>query len=244
MLFSMAFDLTAQEEQELNEHQKWVLAKTEAFYKASGVNISTQVALKNFRELLASNQLCEASFKPEINIYAEGKRIDENAAILKWDVTFEKGRGQYIIERRFNNQYGEFDSVGVIEATGFPVTFQSYSYHDVNDFPGITWYRLRRTGGTKEEIKLVSVKGYNSTLKVIPNPAPSSDIYIELTKFKMDNQTTLMITDSRGIPVHTSHKAFIGTTIYQLRNLRLAQGAYHIKVVNKYNTSSTTFVVQ
>ena len=245
MLSACVLDLTAQvSEPELTEHQQWVLAKTEAFYKASGVNISTKAALKNYRELLATNQLCAALYEPEMNIHLEGKRLDEQSTFIKWEVTFEKGNGQYVIERRFNNQHGDFDSVGVLEATGFPAAYQSYRFSDANDFPGVTWYRLRRTGGAKEESKLISVKGYNSSLKVIPNPAPSSDIFIQLTRFKMDNQTTLVITDSRGIPVHTSNKAFMGTTVYQLRHLRLAQGAYHIRVVNRYNTSSTTFVVQ
>ena len=245
MLFICASDLCAQvKETELTVHQKWILAKTEQFYKTAGVNISRQSALKNFRDLLASNQLCEPSFEPAINIQAEGKRIDENATTINWEVTAEKSNGRYIIERRFNNQYGSFDSIGVIEATGSAAAFQRYRFNDRNDFPGITWYRLRRTGGGKEESKLISVKGYNSSIKVLPNPAVSSDIFIQLTKFKPDNQTTLIITDSRGIPVHTAYKVFIGTNVYHLKQLRLAQGAYHIRVFNNFNSVASTFVVR
>ncbi len=240
-----AMNLFAQiEEPDLTEEQKWVMAKTEQFYKTAGINISRQVVLQNFRELLASNKLCEPSFGPDINIHLEGNRLDEKSTILKWDVTAEKNNARYIVERRFINPHGAFDSVGMIAGPGKPNAFQSYRFGDQNDFPGITWYRLRRIGGPKEENKLISVKGYNSCLKVLPNPTRSSDIYIQLTGFKTDNQTSMVISDSRGSLVHRVSGVFNGTNIYQLSQLRLTPGTYHIKVANQFNTSTTTFVVQ
>ena len=245
MLIACAANCWAQPENtELTEHQIWVLNKTEQFYKNSGVNIARKVVINNFRELLSSNQLCESSFDPALNIHLKGERINEESTFISWEVTAEKGNARYIIERRLNNQYGAFDSIGVVDIPRIPAAFQSYRFVDENDFPVTTWYRLRRIGKLKEESKLISVAGYRSSLKVMPNPARSSDISIQLSKFKLDNHTTLMITDSRGLPVHRTDKAFISSNVYQPFDLRLAKGVYFIKVINKLNTATATFVVQ
>ena len=244
LLYTGSLSAQTEAEEELSYEQKWLLDKTKKFFSTAGTNISKETFFKNFKNLLASNELCQPSFKPAINIHLEGKRLDERSTFLKWDVTAEKTNGQYIVERRYLNPHGAFDSIGVIVIPETPSAFQSYRFQDLNDFPGVTWYRLRRIGGLSKEEKLINVKGYNNSLKVLPNPSRSSDIYIELTKFKTDDNTTLVITDSRGTLVHSVAKAFNGTTVYPLRHLRLAQGAYHIKVVNKYNTSSCTFLVQ
>src|SRR5690606_17314330 len=105
--------------------------------------------------------------------------------------------------------------------------------------------RLRRINYKDEMQKLVKVDGYKNEVKVFPNPARSSEVRIELFRFKTDDKNSIVIQDSRGSIVHHREHVFVNDRkVVQFQNLGLAPGAYHIKVSNQYNSGSTTFIVQ
>ncbi|HUR12724.1 MAG TPA: T9SS type A sorting domain-containing protein [Flavitalea sp.] len=235
--------LSTSPEVELTKEQKWLLEKTEKFYQLSETNISVPAFLKNLKHLMTTNDLCKSAIdRPDVTL--DGSRIDENTTLLKWNVISEQENAEYVIERRYQHPYGKFDSIGVIRGGRAAVAHQSYHFADANDFPGITWYRLRRVGES-DEVKPIKISGYNNQVKVSPNPASSGDISVELSKFKTDGSTSLLILDTRGRVVYANSKAFLnGSKLLKLQHLRLATGTYHVKVTNKINRGSTTFIVQ
>lgn len=231
-------------EPELTKEQQWLFEKTRKQITGKGENSSTKLFLDNYRKLLSSGVFCKTvSSQTKMNL--EGERLNEDHTLIEWDVFEETAHTAYVIERRYNNPYGAFDSIGMIESRGVTSVFASYRFPDNNDYPGITWYRLRRINFKDEMQKLVKVDGYNNEIKVFPNPAKSSEVRVELFRFKTDGNNSIVIHDSKGSIVHYREHVFInGSKIYYLRNLGLDPGAYHIKVSNQYNSGSTTLIVQ
>jgi hypothetical protein len=228
----------------LIKEQQWLFDKTRKQMTTKGENASTKLFLDKYRKLLLSDVFCKkVSSQTKINL--DGERLNENNTLIEWDVFEETEYARYIVERRYNNPYGDFDSIGIMESRGAASVFQSYQFSDNNDFPGTSWYRLRRIHYKGDMLKLVKVEGYKNEAKVFPNQAKSSDVRIELFRFKTDGNNSIIIHDSRGSIVHYREQVFVNDNkVYQLQNLGLAPGAYHIKVSNQYNSGSTTFIVQ
>ncbi len=212
---------------------------------AKGDNASTRLFLDNYKKLLAANINCKIEFTPEKRINLDGLRINDAITLLKWEVTGEAVGTRYILERRFGNPNGKFDSIGIIEGRTVPDLSQDYSFSDQNDFPGTSWYRLRALNRLEETHQLVKIAGYDNKVKVYPNPATSSNMRLELLRFKTNAPTSLIIRDAKGSIVYTRQQIFLNNNkYYQLQDLQLPNGAYHIQVSNKFNSGVTTFVIQ
>lgn len=232
------------EEPELTREQKWQIAKTEAFFQQKGEGAVSKAFLSNFKKVVASNILCKRKAAPTRALQLEGDRTSTETALLTWNVANEEGGNTYIIERRYNNRYGKFDSVGLLRGVSANAAVSRYHFVDHNSFPGKTWYRLRLQG-SMEEKQLVSVEGYNNSVKVYPNPARSSLVQVQLNQFKTDGNTTLVVLDAMGRIVYTRNNAFLNDAkMLHLQDLRLAPGTYHIRVANKLNAGATSFLVQ
>jgi hypothetical protein len=68
---------------------------------------------------------------------------------------------------------------------------------------------------------------------------------VQLQRFKTDDNTTVTLLDAAGRPVYTQAKAFVNhTTLLRLQKPKLSPGTYYLRVANKFNTGSTSFVVQ
>ena len=228
----------------LTKEQHWLFEKTKQFMTSKGENASTKLFLENYKKLLAANINCKIDNSPEKSISLEGSRIDEANTLLQWAVTGETETTRYIVERRYLNPDGKFDSIGVIDGRGATAS-QDYRFSDQNDFPGITWYRLRGINWQEDIQKLVKIEGYNNVVKVFPNPVTSSNIRLELIRFKTNGNTALVIRDSKGSIVYARQQIFLDNNkACQLQNLKLPKGAYYLQVSNKYNTGATAFVIQ
>ena len=242
------FDLHAQEQsvkEELTKEQKWLLAKTKQFYHTADLNVSTATLLRYLDPLLTSNALCQPDKAPFYQLQLEGDRINEQTAVVRWEVTGEKASVEYVLERRYHDPFGLFDSIGVIKGRGNAAAVQSYQFTDRNDNPDNTFYRIRQIGKEHEAAKSVKVKGYGNIVKVLPNPVTSTSMQIAVSKFKTDEQTSLWILDAKGsVLFHLPHAFSKGRTIIPLPNLRLPKGSYQVQVSNQFNRGMTTFVVQ
>ena len=228
----------------LTREQEWLFEKTKQFMLAKGDNATTRLFLSNYRKLLASNVTCCTTCSPSTQLNLEGKRIDESNTFIKWDVTGEIEGTRYIVERRYGNVHGAFDSIGLVEGRG-AAALHTYQFADLNDYPGTTWYRLRHAGRKEDVEKPVKVEGYNNMVKVFPNPVTSTDLRLALTRFKTSGKNSLVIRDARGSVVYMREQVLLKPgNILQLQNLRLTPGVYYVQVSNEFNIGGTSFIVQ
>lgn len=229
----------------LTRDQKWLLQKTELLYQDKKTDKSLQVFLQQYKTILASNRHCLSQPATIATLQLEGERLNTETTLLKWDVTNDMESGDYIIERRLDHPYGAFDSVGRIAYSFDKAVLKSFHFMDRNDYPGKTWYRLRKTGGAHEVKKMVSVDGYNNKVNVFPNPAPTSQVQVQLLHFRPDDDTRLQVLDANSRIVYTQRKVLLnGSNVFRLPYLHLQPGTYFIKVMNKLNTGASSFVIR
>ena len=229
----------------LTREQEWLFNKTKQFMLSRADNPATQLFLSNYRKLLASNITCCTTCGPSVQLNLQGKRIDELNTFIEWDITGEIEGTRYIVERRYGNEHGAFDSIGVIDGHGAAAAFNTYQFNDRNDYPGITWYRLRHESRKEDIQKLVKVEGYNNMIRVFPNPVTSTDIRLALTRFKAGDKNSLLVRDAKGrIVYHREQVTLYSGNTLLLQNVRLMPGTYYVQLINEFNTGGTSFVVQ
>lgn len=230
-------------EPELTREQKWQVEKTETFFKKNKNDVATIAFLKTFKTIVASNTLCEKRYRPTQALRLEGDRLSTETALLSWNVTNENGDETYLIERRYNNPFGSYDSVGLLQGASAKVVFSSYRFVDQNNYNGKTWYRIRMRGSSNAS-ELVCVEGYNNSVKVYPNPALSSAVSVQLNQFRTDDNTSLEVLDAAGKIVYAQSKVFGNNAkVMRLQNLKLKPGTYYVRVANRLNTGGTSFLV-
>lgn len=229
----------------LTKEQKWLLQKTELLYQDKKTDKSLQVFLQQYKTILASNRHCHSQPANIVTLQLEGERLSTETTLLKWDVTNDMESGDYIMEKRLDHPYGAFDSVGRIAYSFDKAVLKSYQFIDRNDYPGKTWYRLRKTGGAREVKKMVSVDGYNNRVNIFPNPAPSSQVQVQVLHFELDDDTGLQLLDGNGRIVYAQRKVLLdGANVLKLPYLHLQPGSYFIKITNKLNTGASSFVIR
>ena len=232
-------------EPQLTKEQELVFEMTRKTMLARGDNAATQLFLSNYRKLLASNITCCDTCGPSVQLNLNGRRIDEFNTLVEWDISQEIKGTRYIIERRFDNPNGDFDSISVIEGHGAATDYAFYNFSDKNDHPGVTWYRLRHESLKDDLQKLVKVDGYNNTIRVFPNPVTSTDLRLALTRFKISDKNVLVIRDAKGrVVYHRQQVVLTPGASLMLQDLRLVPGVYYAQLTNEFNTGGTSFVVQ
>jgi hypothetical protein len=245
--FMLSAQLQAKTDLPLNMEQKWLIEKYKQFFLAKKNDAATQAFVKNYKELVAVDAFCSLRVKPEQKIKLEGSRINENNTLLQWDVLFESSNVRYVIERRYSDPFGQFDSVGVVKAMHSDSEIKNYQFLDQNTFSGITFYRLRQldVAGKLYASEKAAVEGYNNKLNVFPNPASKNAVTVRFVKFDTGAKTQLLVKDGKGSTLYIKDNIYLeNRKTYRIENLNLPKGTYFLQATNVSGTGGTVFVVQ
>lgn len=111
------------------------------------------------------------SFKGEIDADLDCSNAKIN---LSWNTLTELNAKSFEIER---GKYGNFESLGIVEAIGESNRLQSYSFEDNQPLEGRVYYRLKMidNDGTFKYSNIISINNCDErTLEFAPNPTNSS----------------------------------------------------------------------
>jgi hypothetical protein len=245
--FILRAQLQAKTDPPLNMEQKWLIEKYKQFYQVKKNDAATQAFVKNYNQLVAMDAFCSLGVKPEQKIKLEGSRINENNTLLQWDVLFENSDVRYVIERRYSDPFGQFDSVGVLKARSSDLEIKNYQFIDHNTFSGRTFYRLRQldAAGKVSDSKKAAVEGYNNKLSVFPNPAVTSAVTVKFIKFDTGPKTQLMVKDGKGSILYIKDNIYLNSSrTYRIEDMNLPKGTYFLQASNVSGTGGTAFVIQ
>jgi|GEM_PF-3558582 len=129
----------------------------------------------------------------------DGKRIDREHALLNWKTTNEINSKGFEVERALATTHN-FTSRGFVASLRNGGNEKKYQFRDDNNFPGISYYRLKQVDndGQFNYSEIVEVKGFdfNDSLLLYPNPTRD---YLNIHLY-MDKAVsgTLLITDLAG----------------------------------------------
>lgn len=175
----------------------------------------------------------------------QAERLNDEKIRVQWNAPVAGRNTIYVIERRFGDPHGPFDSVGMVIGRSTDPATQAYRLVDTNPFEGTTFYRLRETGASDKNKAVIMVNGYNPSVQVTTAPALAGTLTITLDKFKIAPHTHLYITDAFGNVVYKKKDVFFtSATTIQLTGLLLPKGTYQLEVVNTYNSAVNTMVVR
>ncbi|MFH0894697.1 MAG: T9SS type A sorting domain-containing protein [Bacteroidota bacterium] len=119
---------------------------------------------------------------------------------VKWTTLTETNSDYFTIEKTKDGN--NFETVGIVKATGNSNSLLNYSLTDFNPYSGMSYYRLRETDfdGTEFTSNLVTVNFESSSsiiANVYPNPTNTEGFKLELEKANGKN-ITVTITEMTG----------------------------------------------
>lgn len=166
-----------------------------------------------------------------LDITAE--RVDEQRVDVKWETAEELMVQGFGVERSLGNTR-HFETIAFLLPAQPSNTANKYAITDDNDYPGISFYRIRETDLDEQfqYSKIVSVKGYDriNYLSIFPNPATD---WLGLALYLHDAQTvSIRIYDGIGkIVSHTGQYCNKGTTRKDIGIHSLSRGLYTVEVI-------------
>lgn len=234
----------------LSQIQKWQLNAYRQFLNNANINVLKESSIDQFTKALQTcNATCTNSTLPVRDLKLEGERVSASLVKLKFSTLGEFNNAGFVIERQYDNSIRGFDSVGFVKSRGDFTGKTNYSFQDDNAYDKYSFYRLRQidTDGRFTFSKTIKISGYSGqpSLKVVPNPATSENIFIRLSGFKKQDGIKLAISDATGSLVYKSGISTMSGNNYRLQGIHLASGVYYIKIYNNNDEHAfTTFIVQ
>lgn len=148
--------------------------------------------------------------------------------LLNWETSSENNSSYYIVERSADGR--NYQQVAKVKAARYSAVAIHYSIVDTEPLDGINYYRLTGydlDGKSKQlGIKLVKKSTNYLGLRVYPNPATGSSIYL---KSKIAAGSLYIISDISGKMVKTGS---INLNIQQINISNLSAGNYFLKMNN------------
>lgn len=164
---------------------------------------------------------------------------------LKWQTATESNNSGFEVQRKTGTS--DFQTIGFVKTLapfGNSNSILHYQFTEINDFKGISQYRLRQVDfdGKYSYSVVRAVKGLASGTGIVVYPNPSQDGRISIMLEKADRYTDVSIYDMQGRIIR--QWSSVQTDILQTD--RLYNGVYSVRVTNRQtgNVSVQKFVVK
>jgi hypothetical protein len=191
---------------------------------------------------------CTGAPLPVTGLELEGERINETNVKLSWKTYTEINNPGFYIERTFDPA-SAYISRGFVAGAGNSSSTLDYRTNDLNDFDGITYYRLRQVDidGQFKYSNVVPVNGYTiiPRIVVLPNPGTNNQTVFRVTGFKANEIVDIGITDATGRIVARKKMAALQNrySIPLSSIANLSSGHYYITIQNKEKKTYASFVI-
>jgi Secretion system C-terminal sorting domain len=196
----------------------------------------------------ACSFFCTGAPLPVTGLELEGERINETNVNLSWKTYTEINNLGFYVERTFDPA-SAYISRSFVAGAGNSYSTLDYRANDLNDYEGITYYRLRQVDidGQFKYSNVVPVNGY--TIKpgivVLPNPGTNNQTVFRVTGFKANEIIDISITDATGrIVAKKKMTALQNRYSIPLSTVgKLSSGYYYITVQSKEKKADASFVI-
>lgn len=182
---------------------------------------------------------CNATVLPVIGMELEGKRINNENALLTWKTFSEYNNVGFDIERSFIGTEGSFVKVGYKTGAGNSSAELKYEKTDQNNFNGLSYYRLKQFDIDRKFTysNIAKVSGFLSTaeLKIYPNPGNTSNIVLFVAGLQNNIAVSLQITDAAGRLVYAKNGVNLNNGRISLNKLVILSPGFYTAVF-KQNT--------
>jgi hypothetical protein len=179
-----------------------------------------------------------------VNLYDFTARRNNNTVKLQWTTTYEQMNQGFRVMRKTIGDFQEITFMPSLAAGGNSQINLTYTYNDVNNFKGVSQYRIIQTDieGKIRVSETRSVAGESSKSDIIVYPNPSSNDGAVTIVF--ENSRTLrdaVLSNMLGQQVKKWTKISANTIV--LENLQA--GVYHFSVIDNETgeRQNTRFVV-
>jgi len=150
---------------------------------------------------------------------------------LNWQVLAEKDMRDYTVQRSTDGR--NFTSIGKVSATGNKGNNTSYSWMDVQQPEGVSYYRISAAGNNGEVSYSATIKmqqGKSITLYAYPNPV--KDALKLVLSGRTDPSYSLRIINAFGQQVMQRHKTVPVAGIITANVSSLSAGVYTLQLTN------------
>ena len=157
---------------------------------------------------------------------------------LQWETSTELNNNGFAVEREINGVWTELAFIPTQAPGGNSNSKLTYRYEDINNNPGVTYYRLKQTdfNGDYKYSEIRSVGGESQKSRVIVYPNPSTNGSVKVVFAASNDLYDVILVDMTG------------RVVKQWKNLRnnmqvdnLTPGVYHLRISN---TQTRTQVVE
>ena len=183
---------------------------------------------------------CNATALPVTGMELEGKRINNENALLTWKTFSEYNNVGFDIERSFTGTEASFVKVGYKDGAGNSSAELKYSKTDQNNFSGLSYYRLKQFDIDRKFTysNIAKVIGFLSTaeLKIYPNPGNTGNIVLFVAGLQNNIAVSLQITDAAGGKVYAKNEVNLSSGRISLNKLVILTPGFYTAVF-KQNTT-------
>lgn len=174
----------------------------------------------------------ECGILPVYLLSFDGKRVDREHALLTWKTTNEINSKGFDIERALGNTHN-FIKRGFVASLHDGSIEKKYRFTDDNNFPGISYYRLKQidNDGQFNYSEIVTVKGFSFDDNLLVYPNPTKD-YLNISIYlEKASAATLVVTDAAGKAILSKAVNLNGGVNYdRLLLTTLKSGVYTLKL--------------
>lgn len=219
------------------------------FYKKSSKSVKKYSSNFIQRNAVAGcGYFCNTFVVPVTGMELEGKRINDENALLTWKTFSEYNNVGFNIERSFSGNEASFIKVGYKTGAGNSTSELQYSKTDQNNFNGISYYRLKQMDfdGKFTYSNIAKVTGYKNAaeLKIYPNPGNSSNIVFFVAGLQNNMALSLQITDAAGRKVYAKNEVDLSNGRISLHKLVILLPGFYTAVFRQNTTFlKNSFVV-
>lgn len=187
------------------------------------------------KRLLATSATCRCNCNNVLavtGLHLEGKRQNKNNVALNWYTLTEQNNKGFFVQRSLGNS-NAFQTTTFVNSKGNSSSKTNYSLVDVNNFSGITNYRIQQQNndGSIAYSNVVSIAGIaNDKFVIYPNPS-SGTVLLLLPSTYSASQTTVTLYDASGRKVYENSYAVGSGAVVQIHNIaHLRTGTYQVIV--------------
>ncbi len=164
----------------------------------------------------------------------------EKTDLLEWTTASEVNNSHFNVQRSANAV--DFETLGKVNskaANGLSGTEIDYSFVDENPIVGNNFYRLQQVDidGNKTFSKVINIvwTDQNNAVRIYPNPT-KGDLNIEFTTQESGNVELKIIDMSGRVVKSILSKSQEGENQFQISMSELANGIYHIQLLENGQT--------
>ncbi|HYF31067.1 MAG TPA: T9SS type A sorting domain-containing protein [Chitinophagaceae bacterium] len=212
----------------VNVHQVNIAIGQAGAFNAYSIAGAEQLAN---RRLTCVPNSCQSTLPVKWLLF-DGNRLNEALVNLKWQTANEINNSGFEVERSLGNS-SHFEKIAFVPAHAGSTVIRNYYLDDVNDYSGVSYYRLKQIDidGRYTYSLMVAVKGYprNTDLTLYPNPVQDM---LHLS-FEMPVNASAIVTvyDVSGRPVLQQKMQFKkGINVKHIAVAALIPGVYLVKL--------------